>query len=251
MSSLPPSDSAEALNARLTEAWEQQKTYVAQGKKKRPSLKIALFRAFGQPFVVAGFLKATYDVLSFLQPQLLRLLLNFVKSYAPTDKKGHSTPQPAIQGFVTAFAMFACANMATFFLHQYFSKAFATGMRVRSALAMLVYNKALRLSNGEKGGRTAGDIVNLQSVDTVRIADLMTYFHIVWSGPFQVSPSNAELCQSELMRRFDPDHHRLCVALPAPWMASFRWSCHHDHQSSHQRGSRQTSEAPTKAADEE
>jgi ATP-binding cassette subfamily C (CFTR/MRP) protein 1 len=209
---LPPSDSAEALNARLKASWQQQLSYVAAGQKKTPSLKIALFKAFGGPFVVAGCLKATYDMLSFLQPQLLRLLLSFVQSYATTDKKEHSQPQPAIQGFVIAFGMFACANLATFLLHQYFERAFESTMRVRSALAMLIYQKSLVLSNGEKGGRTTGDIVNLQSVDTVRIADLLTYLHIAWSGPFQVSSIR---CHRKSR------HHNLTIMLDSQIIIAF------------------------------
>ena len=60
-------------------------------------------------------------------------------------------------------------------------------MRVKGGLVTLIYRKSLVLSNGEKSGRTTGDIVNLQSVDAVRIADLAQYGHIAWSGPFQVS----------------------------------------------------------------
>lgn len=48
-------------------------------------------------------------------------------------------------------------------------------MRVRSGLVTLIYRKSLILSNGERNGRTTGDIVNLQSVDAVRIADLCQY----------------------------------------------------------------------------
>ena len=59
-------------------------------------------------------------------------------------------------------------------------------MRVKGGLVTLIYRKSLVLSNGEKSGRTTGDIVNLQSVDAVRIADLAQYGHIAWSGPFQV-----------------------------------------------------------------
>ena len=42
------------------------------------------------------------------------------------------------------------------------------------------------MSNGEKAGRASGDIVNLQSVDAVRIGDLAQYGQIAWSGPFQI-----------------------------------------------------------------
>ena len=50
----------------------------------------------------------------------------------------------------------------------------------------MIYRKSLVMSNGEKAGRASGDIVNLQSVDAVRIGDLAQYGQIAWSGPFQI-----------------------------------------------------------------
>ncbi|KAJ9104123.1 hypothetical protein QFC19_004107 [Naganishia cerealis] len=183
---LPSSDSAEALNNRLQSAWNDQLEKVKNGSKKRASLAIALVRAYGGPYLVAGLLKAVYDCLSFLQPQLLRLLLDFVQSYETTDAQGRSHQQEPIRGFAIAIAMFMAANSATFLLHQYFDRCFATTMRIRGGLVTLIYKKSLVLSNGEKGGRTTGDITNLQSVDATRVGDLTQYLHIAWSGPLQI-----------------------------------------------------------------
>lgn len=183
---LPSADSAEALNYRLTTAWKKQLEYVKQGKKKAASLKIALFQAFGGPFLVAGIMKAIYDCLSFLQPLLLRYLLQFVQSHSVTDENGVEKPEDPIKGYVIAIAMFITANLATALLHQYFDRCFATTMRIKGGLVTLIYRKSLVLSNGERAGRTTGDIVNLQSVDAVRIADLCQYGHIAWSGPLQI-----------------------------------------------------------------
>ena len=59
-------------------------------------------------------------------------------------------------------------------------------MRVKTGLVTLIFRKSLRLSNGEKLGRATGDISNLQSVDSTRIADLAQFGHNSWSGPFQI-----------------------------------------------------------------
>lgn len=181
MWALPSEDSAEALSNRLAETWKSQAEQVKAGKKKSASLKIALVKAYGGPYIVAGILKALYDMINFLQPQLLRLLLNFVSSY--TSER----PMPPVTGYAIAVLMFISANVGTAVLHQYFQRCFTTTMRIRGGLVTLIYRKALVLSNGEKSGRTTGDIVNLQSVDAVRIADVCQYGHIAWSGPFQVS----------------------------------------------------------------
>lgn len=71
-----------------------------------------LTHADGLPFFVAAVLKTTQDVLAFLQPQLLRRLLQFVSSY---DK---GTPQPIEQGYSIAVVMTVCSIVQTAFLHQ-------------------------------------------------------------------------------------------------------------------------------------
>ena len=65
-------------------------------------------------------------------------------------------------------------------------------MRVRSGLVNLIYKKALVLSSEERGKKPTGDVVNLASVDAIRLQDLCTYGLIVFSGPFQVG--QARLC---------------------------------------------------------
>ena len=79
-----------------------QRTWDTELEKKRPSLWIALFRAFGGPYFRGACIKTISDSLAFVQPQLLRLLITFVDSY----RRGNE-PQPAIRGVVIALAMFA------------------------------------------------------------------------------------------------------------------------------------------------
>ena len=54
-----------------------------------------------------------------------------------------------------------------------------------------IYNKALVLSSDERG-RASGDIVNMMSVDAVRLQELCTYGLIAISGPLQVYLSRCE-----------------------------------------------------------
>lgn len=124
MWAIPSYDSAESLSQRLYTAWQRQTQLVKDGKKKAPSLKIAIFQAFGWPYFIAGLLKACYDSLSFLQPQLLRLLLRYVSSY------GTDHPMPAVAGFGISVMMFVSANVATALLHQYFDRCFTTSKLV-------------------------------------------------------------------------------------------------------------------------
>lgn len=77
-------------------AWEYELK-----NRKHPSLWIALFRAYGGPYVVAAFFKLGNDISAFTQPQLLRLLIAFVDSYTPGKE-----PEPIIKGAAIALGMF-------------------------------------------------------------------------------------------------------------------------------------------------
>ncbi|KAH9967354.1 metal resistance protein YCF1 [Russula dissimulans] len=156
--------------------------------KKHKSLWTALFVSYGGPFASAGCFKILQDSLAFLQPQLLRLFLSFISAYQSARLRGMAdqlAPSP-IEGFTIAALMFLAAVVQSIILHQYFQRCYETGMRVRAGLVAVIYQKALVLSNDERG-RASGDIVNLMSVDASRLQDLCTYGFMAISAPFQVT----------------------------------------------------------------
>lgn len=169
----------------LEEAW------AIELEKKKPSLWIALFRGFTGPYLRGSIIKTLSDGLQFVQPQLLRLLISFVDSY----RGGNPDPQPKIRGAAIALAMFAVSVSQTVCLHQYFQRAFETGMRVRSALTAMIYAKSMRLSNEGRASKSTGDIVNYMAVDTQRLQDLTQYGQMLWSAPFQIFLCMASLYQ--------------------------------------------------------
>lgn len=169
-------DTTKFTGSILEDAW------AIELEKKKPSLWIALFRGFTGPYLRGSIIKTLSDVLQFTQPQLLRLLISFVDSY----RLGHSHPQPIIRGVAIALAMFAVSVLQTVCLHQYFQRAFETGMRVRSALTAMIYAKSLKLSNEGRAAKSTGDIVNYMAVDTQRMQDLTQYGQMLWSAPFQI-----------------------------------------------------------------
>jgi len=157
-------------------AWQSQ----LDSGKKRPNMWIALFRGFGGPYFRAACFKTGSDCLAFVQPQLLRLLISFVASYRTPH------PQPLVRGAAIALSMFAVSISQTVFLHQYFQRAFETGMRVKSALTAAIYTKSMKLSNEGRASKSTGDIVNLMAVDTMRLQDLTQYGQQLWSAPLQI-----------------------------------------------------------------
>lgn len=169
-------DTTKATSDTFDESWQYELE-----NKKNPSLWFAMFRGFGAPYFRGACIKTISDVLAFVQPQLLRLLISFVNSYRSPE------PQPPIRGAAIALAMFATSLGQTVCLHQYFQRAFETGMRVRSALTAAIYQKSMRLSNEGRSSKSTGDIVNYMAVDTQRLQDLTQYGQQLWSAPFQIT----------------------------------------------------------------
>lgn len=178
-------DSTKMVGGVLEEAW------ALELEKKHPSLWFAMFRGFTGPYLRGSMIKTLSDALSFAQPQLLRLLISFVDSYRG-DK---DTRQPVIRGAVIALAMFSVSVSQTVCLHQYFQRAFDTGMRVKTALTAMIYAKSLKLSNEGRAAKSTGDIVNYMAVDTQRLQDLTQFGQMLWSAPFQIFLCMASLYQ--------------------------------------------------------
>ena len=178
-------DTTRATGDALKEAW------ALETEKKTPSLWMAMFRAFSGPYFRGAIIKTLSDVLSFIQPQLLRLLISFVGSY----RDGNAEPQPIIRGAAIAIGMFVVSVSQTVCLHQYFQRAFETGMRIRSSLTAMIYAKSLKLSNEGRASKSTGDVVNYMAVDTQRLQDLTQYAQMLWSAPFQIALCMASLYQ--------------------------------------------------------
>ncbi|KAI1359531.1 metal resistance protein YCF1 [Xylaria arbuscula] len=173
---LSPDTTTRATGTAFETAWQYELAH-----RKKPNMWIAMFRAYGGPYMVATVFKLINDLSAFAQPQLLRCLISFVASY----DKG-KVPQPPIKGAAIAIAMFFVATLQTIVVHQYFQLAFVTGMHIKSGLTSAIYKKSLKLSNEGRSSKTTGDIVNYMAVDAQRLQDLTQFAQQVWSAPFQI-----------------------------------------------------------------
>ncbi|KAI7815048.1 ABC subfamily C member [Rhyzopertha dominica] len=149
--------------------------FVSSAKKKPASILPALVQAFGPMFLFGALLKLVQDVLTFVSPQILKLLIVFVENRESQWK-----------GYLYAIALFVTALIQTLVLSQYFNRMFIVGMRIRTALVSAIYRKALRMSNSARKESTVGEIVNLMSVDAQKFTDLTAYLNMIWSAPLQI-----------------------------------------------------------------
>uniref|UniRef100_UPI0037E7E5A5 ATP-binding cassette sub-family C member 3 n=1 Tax=Semicossyphus pulcher TaxID=241346 RepID=UPI0037E7E5A5 len=142
----------------------------------QPSFLRSLLRAFGPYFLIGSAFKFLQDVITFVNPQLLRMLISFTKQKGVPDWWGYSL----------AFLMFFTAFLQTLILHRHFQYCFVTGMNVRTAIIGAIYRKSLVITNAAKRSSTVGEVVNLMSVDAQRFMDLTTFLNMLWSAPLQI-----------------------------------------------------------------
>ncbi|KAL3269849.1 hypothetical protein HHI36_008907 [Cryptolaemus montrouzieri] len=143
--------------------------------KKQASVLPALVKAFGPTFLFGAILKLIQDVLAFVSPQVLSLLINFAKNKEEPWK-----------GFFYTGLLFVTAMIQTLVLSQYFNRMFLVGIRIRTALVSTIYRKALRISTAARKESTVGEIVNLMAVDAQKFVELTAYLNMIWSAPLQI-----------------------------------------------------------------
>uniref|UniRef100_A0A8D2ABT1 ABC-type glutathione-S-conjugate transporter n=1 Tax=Sus scrofa TaxID=9823 RepID=A0A8D2ABT1_PIG len=191
-------DCSQMVVQRLLEEWKKQQEQAAQhqaaeasgkrpssegevllGKRPRtrePSFLRALMATFASSFLLSMCLKLIQDLLSFVNPQLLSILIRFISNPAA----------PTWWGFLVAGLMFVCSVMQTLILHQYYHCIFVMGLRFRTGIIGVIYRKALVITNSVKRESTVGEIVNLMSVDAQRFMDVVPFLNLLWSAPMQI-----------------------------------------------------------------
>jgi hypothetical protein len=122
-------------------------------------------------------------------------------------------------------------------------------MRVRAGLITVIYQKALILSNDERG-KASGDIVNLMSVDASRLQDLCTYGLMAISAPFQVTDNTARANTSILTTRRLKGHACIHLAVQPPRVVCVRGGSHHAVFGPVEYHDRKFLEEPSDTADE-
>nr|QUF59451.1 ATP-binding cassette transporter Abcc1-6-2 [Brachionus angularis] len=145
-------------------------------KIKEPSLLFCLVKMLYGKFLAGAFMKLIQDVLTFVGPIILDLLIKFTKEKS----------QKPIVGYFLTGLLFFCSVLQTFLVQHYFHRMFIVGARVKTSLMGLIYRKSLKLSSQSRKLTTVGEMVNLMQVNTQSLADMSTNLNDIWSSPLQI-----------------------------------------------------------------
>lgn len=171
------SDFGHTLNRQLVKRQAKQKQETKQTiRVNQGILFFTILSNFGPYFVLGSLFKFLFDLMQFVNPQLLSILISFTKD--SEAKHWH--------GILIALAMLASTTVQSVIINVYFQRMFVIAIKIKSALVDLVYRKSLRLSPSARRNRTSGEIVNLLSVDSQRFMEVLPYINLIWSAPLQI-----------------------------------------------------------------
>ncbi|KAK3735282.1 hypothetical protein RRG08_060049, partial [Elysia crispata] len=145
------------------------------------SLFKVLVKTYGFELLQAHFCKFIYDLLQFVNPILLGVLIDYTKNRDEIKEQGQEW-----KGYVYAASFFIVSEFGSIMFNQNFHIGLSLGMRIKAALIAAVYKKSLTVSNEAKKETTVGEIVNLMSVDCQRMQDVTGYLWMLWSAPLQI-----------------------------------------------------------------
>ncbi|XP_021950748.1 multidrug resistance-associated protein 1 [Folsomia candida] len=164
-------------NAAVKKAKEESKK---TGKVVEAGIISVFAKCYWTTFVVGGIMRLVQDLLPFISPEIMKLLVAHVAPNSTED---------SWKGYLYAGVLFATSILQTIFSIQHLKRTMIIGMRTRTVLSSAVYRKALVVSNAAKKDSTVGEIVNLMSVDTQRLMDLTSFIHMIWTAPIQIGLS--------------------------------------------------------------
>ncbi|PAA57130.1 hypothetical protein BOX15_Mlig029003g1 [Macrostomum lignano] len=156
---------------------QQQQPKTDKDDAPTPSLTRVLARVFLPRLAAAWLCKFIYDLLQFVNPSLLKYVIEYVE-----DKD-----IPVWKGYFYAVAFFCSSITGTFFFHQLFHLGMTAGMQIKAVLIAAIYRKSLQLNPAGRKDSTVGEVVNLMSVDAQRLQDVAGYLWMLFSAPLQIT----------------------------------------------------------------
>jgi ATP-binding cassette subfamily C (CFTR/MRP) protein 1 len=81
-----------------------------------------------------------------------------------------------VEGLIYVFILFMLNIISLFTNHHHFLMTINISLvKVKSALVSILYRKLLKLSNESKQKQSSGEIINLMSIDSFKIANIIQF----------------------------------------------------------------------------
>ncbi|KAK7096197.1 hypothetical protein V1264_005520 [Littorina saxatilis] len=145
-------------------------------KNAEVSLLKVLWKTFGVEAVAIQVWELCLLFLLLSNPLLVGLLIEFIED----------SQAPPWRGYLHCALLFLSTVIRSVLDKQVYHLSGCLGLRVRTCVTSAVYRKALRLDVSSRQDSTAGEMVNLMSVDAQHLEEMTTSLYLLWSGPVEL-----------------------------------------------------------------
>ncbi|GJM98166.1 hypothetical protein PR202_ga15151 [Eleusine coracana subsp. coracana] len=177
-------DSAQHASDKFAEAWSRHVNDKARHRSRTSNrLAFVLLKCFLGEIALTGF----YALMRTLSIAVAPLLLFAFVWYSKQEERDLRT------GLLLVGCLLLMKLVESLSQRHWFFDSRRTGMRIRSALMAVIFQKQLRLSSQGRKNHSTGEIVNYIAVDAYRLGDSISWLHMGWSSPLQLAFSIATL----------------------------------------------------------
>ncbi|RZC91259.1 hypothetical protein C5167_027322 [Papaver somniferum] len=162
-------DRAESCYLLFTEQLKKQ-------KQIKPSIARVIVLCYWKEILISG-LFAFLKVITLSSAPLF--LGAFISVWEGKEASKH-------EGYMLAILLFLTKFIESLSQRQWYFRCRLLGVQVRSLLSASIYRKQLRLSNGVKSKHSAGEIINLVTVDCYRVGEFPYWLHHIWTSCLQL-----------------------------------------------------------------
>ncbi|KAL2322779.1 hypothetical protein Fmac_027158 [Flemingia macrophylla] len=143
------------------------------------TLKLAkvLFLSTWQGILLSGLIAFLYACSSYVGPFLIDIFVQYLNGEHKFKNEGYILAMT----FVAAKLVEFLSERHSMFMFQ------LVGVRMQSELVAMIYAKGLNLSSQSKDCHSAGEIINLMTVDAERIGEFSWYMHQPWLCVLQIA----------------------------------------------------------------
>ncbi|KAL8232426.1 hypothetical protein R6Q57_002204 [Mikania cordata] len=162
-------DQAAIAHDKFTKAWDSLHTEKTLNNANMVAK--ALAKVYFKEMVLSGSCILLRNIMVIVSPLLLYAFVDYNNSEV---KNLH-------HGLLLVGCLIVVKVVESLSNRQFYFTARRTGMRMRSALMVKVYEKQLNLSNLGKKRHSTGEVVNYIAIDAYRMGDFPMWFHLGWS----------------------------------------------------------------------
>ncbi|CAF2155428.1 unnamed protein product [Brassica napus] len=124
----------------------------------------------GEITIMTAFFAFIYTIASYVGPALIDTLVQYLNGRRQYNN----------EGYVLVTTFFLAKLLECLAKRHWYFRLQKIGIRMRSCLVAMIYEKGLTLSCHSKKGRTSGEIINFMTVDAERVGSFCWYIHDSW-----------------------------------------------------------------------